>query len=179
VPLSITKTTGIKVWWASQKRSASKRFLASAFALPLFPASSMKKGIHAWGLLQKRALTKTRFLVLAFVLSLLSATLFEKRNWTVGESPPKKERYNIKALGAGFSASCFIGIIYETTKVIKAWGTNTMTKKEGVLQQKQDSWHPWELFKKSLKKLEFLVAQIPEIQITCFHRQNKKWSGKN
>jgi len=48
-----------------------------------------------------------------------------------------------------------------------------MTKKEGVLQQKQDSWHPWELFKKSLKKLEFLVVQIPEIQITCFHRQIK------
>jgi len=60
------------------------------------------------------------------------------------------------------------------TKVIKAWGTNTMTKKEGELQQKQDSWHPWELFKKSLKKLEFLVVQIPEIQITCFHRKNKK-----
>jgi len=48
VPLSITKTTGIKVWWASQKRSMSKRFLASAFALPLFPASSMKKGIQEY-----------------------------------------------------------------------------------------------------------------------------------
>jgi len=62
------------------KKKRFKKVLGISICTPLFAASSMKKGIHAWGLPQKRALTKTRFLVLAFVLSLLSATLFEKRN---------------------------------------------------------------------------------------------------